>query len=81
MQLVRETDRKVIGKSNPLSLLLLLTLREREREREGGRKKKKKTEKEKEKNLFRIGSKSRNLSKMHKLRFEFCASRHLQVSL
>jgi hypothetical protein len=49
MQLVRETDRKVIGKSNPLSLLLLLTLREREREREREGEKKKKLKKKKKK--------------------------------
>jgi len=54
--------------------LLLLTLGEREREREREKLKKKK-------NIFRISSKSKNLSKMLKLRFEFFASRHLQVSL
>jgi hypothetical protein len=41
MKLVRETDRKVIGKSNPLHCYFSHSERERERERE------RKTEKEK----------------------------------
>jgi hypothetical protein len=43
MKLVRETDRKVIGKSNPLHCYFSHSGRERERERERERK----TEKEK----------------------------------